>query len=126
MDENFRFIRVLDELKTTGRIKSYSQIAEILGTNRAGISDIKSCRKGLSIDILKNMKESYRDVNLEWIISGRGEMIKLQEDDTHQMTSKNIDDLITTNRDQAATIKKLADIIHRLEEQLLLHEHGKE
>lgn len=42
MDENFRFIQVLDELKEKGIITDYVQAANDLGTNKAGISDIKA------------------------------------------------------------------------------------
>jgi hypothetical protein len=41
MDENFRFIQVLDGLKEKGIITDYVQAANTLGTNKAGISDIK-------------------------------------------------------------------------------------
>ena len=45
MEENIRFIQILDELKAQGQITDYVQAASILGTNKAGISDIKSGRK---------------------------------------------------------------------------------
>ncbi|MCS2297364.1 hypothetical protein NXU91_05985 [Bacteroides ovatus] len=45
MDENFRFIQVLDELKEKGIITDYVQAANDLGTNKAGISDIKKRKK---------------------------------------------------------------------------------
>lgn len=41
MEENIRFIQILDELKAQGQITDYVQAASILGTNKAGISDIK-------------------------------------------------------------------------------------
>lgn len=34
------------------------------------------------------------------------------------LPQNNIDDLITTNKDQAATIRRLTELIHRMEEQL--------
>lgn len=73
MDENFRFIQILDELKEKGSIIDYVQVANVLGTNKAGISDIKSGRKKLSIDLLRRMKLSYPIINIEWIIMGEGE-----------------------------------------------------
>lgn len=73
MDENFRFIQILDELKEKGSITDYVQVANVLGTNKAGISDIKSGRKKLSIDLLRRMKLSYPIINIEWIIMGEGE-----------------------------------------------------
>lgn len=74
MDENLRFIQVLDDLKKQGVISDYVQASNDLGTNKASISDIKSGRKKLSIDLLRRMKSSYQQVNIEWIIMGEGDM----------------------------------------------------
>lgn len=73
MNENIRFIQVLDKLKEEGRIADYVQVSAELGTNKAGISDIKSGRKKLSIEILRRLKYSYPDINLEWVIMGKGD-----------------------------------------------------
>ena len=77
MDENFRFIQVLDELKEKGIITDYVQAANDLGTNKAGISDIKSGRKKLSIELLRRLKLSYPTTNIEWIIMGEGDAFVL-------------------------------------------------
>lgn len=75
MDENFRFISLLDEFKAQGLISSYAAVAEQLGTNKAAISDIKGGRKKLSLDLLRSLKLSYPQVNLNWVIMGEGEMM---------------------------------------------------
>lgn len=72
MGENLRFIELIDELKRRGVISDYVQIAAQLGTNKAAISDIKSGRKKLSVEIIRSMKYSYPVVNIEWIIMGEG------------------------------------------------------
>lgn len=72
MGENLRFIELIDELKRRGLISDYVQIAAQLGTNKAAISDIKSGRKKLSVEIIRSMKSSYPVVNIEWIIMGEG------------------------------------------------------
>lgn len=72
MGENLRFIELIDELKRRGVISDYVQIAARLGTNKAAISDIKSGRKKLSVEIIRSMKSSYPVVNIEWIIMGEG------------------------------------------------------
>lgn len=73
MEENIRFIQILDELKQKGEVADYVSVSTVLGTNKAGISDIKSGRKKLSIEMLRRLKSSYPNVNLEWIIMGVGE-----------------------------------------------------
>ena len=72
MDENIRFIQILDDLKRDGVIADYVEAAKMLGTNKAGISDIKSGRKKLPIEILRRMKLSYPSISVEWVITGDG------------------------------------------------------
>ena len=80
MDENFRFIQVLDGLKEKGIITDYVQVANTLGTNKAGISDIKSGRKKLSIELLRRLKLSYPNINIEWIIMGEQTIMQLKQE----------------------------------------------
>lgn len=72
MDENLRFVQILDDLKKKGVVTDYVQVANILGTNKAAISDIKGLRKKLSIELLRRLKTSYPDVSLEWVVMGSG------------------------------------------------------
>ena len=73
MGENLRFIGLIDELKRRGIVSDYVQVAAQLGTNKAAISDIKSGRKKLSVDIIRSLKISYPTISIEWIIMGEGE-----------------------------------------------------
>lgn len=73
MDYNERFFILFDILKKAGRIKSYVQLADILGTNKAGINDIKSGKKKVSLENIKSMIFSYPDIDLYWFITGKGE-----------------------------------------------------
>ena len=73
MGENLRFVQILDDLRKGGAIADYVEAASILETNKAGISDIKSGRKKLSVEILRRLKLSYPTVNIDWIIMGDGE-----------------------------------------------------
>ena len=58
MDENLRFIAIIDSLKEKGLVNDYVQIAKELDTNKAAISDIKAGRKKLSIELLRRLKKS--------------------------------------------------------------------
>lgn len=73
MGENLRFVQILDDLRKGGAIADYVEAASILETNKAGISDIKSGRKKLSVEMLRRLKLSYPSVNIDWIILGEGE-----------------------------------------------------
>ena len=72
MNENIRFIALIDTLKAQGQVSDYVRLAATLGTNKAGISDIKAGRKKISIDLLRRLKLSYPTANIEWVIMGVG------------------------------------------------------
>lgn len=73
MGENLRFVQILDDLRKGGVIADYVEAASILETNKAGISDIKSGRKKLSVEMLRRLKLSYPSANIDYIIMGEGE-----------------------------------------------------
>lgn len=116
MDENIRFIQVLDDLKKQGIVSDYVQASSDLGTNKAGISDIKSGRKKLSIDLLRRMKNSYRQVNIEWIITGEGEMYISET--SNQPLNGNTQIFIDRITIQAEEIGRLKEHIKHLEYEL--------
>ena len=108
MDENIRFVQILDLLKKKGVINDYVQAASILETNKAAISDIKARRKKLSIEILRRLKNSYPIVNLDWVIMGKGEPFVLENKETQSM---NTSDLIEKIAEQAEEIGRLKEVI---------------
>lgn len=115
MNENIRFIQVLDKLKDEGRITDYVQVSAELGTNKAGISDIKSGRKKLSIETLRRMKFSYPDINLEWIIMGEGDaFVGTIKASTHEPSET----LINKIAEQAEEIGILKERIRQMENRL--------
>lgn len=75
MEENIRFFEIVEELKSRGVLSDYIQLAEVLDTNKAGVSDLKNGRKKLSIDNIRRMKLSYPYINVEYIIMGSGNMM---------------------------------------------------
>lgn len=83
MDLTDRFFKVYDLLKKQGKIGSHVELGQVIGTNKAGVSDIKYGRKKLTIDHIKNMKISYPRVNLEWIILNEGEVFEEKEKNIH-------------------------------------------
>lgn len=75
MEENVRFFEVVEELKNRGVLSDYIQLAGVLETNKAGVSDLKNGRKKLSVDNIRRMKLSYPFINVEYIIMGSGKMV---------------------------------------------------
>ena len=107
MDENIRFISLVDTLREIGVISDYVQLASVLGTNKAGISDIKSGRKKLSLDILRRMKLSYPSINIEWVIMGEGDMFHNQQDTS--ITSGFEDKLLGIIKEKDNVIREQAE-----------------
>lgn len=115
MDENLRFIALLDELKAQGLISGYVAVAEQLGTNKAAISDIKGCRKKLSLDLLRSLKSSYPQVNLNWVILGEDSMF-VGADQAVQPSETVNKSLIEMIANKDVTIREQAEEIGRLKE----------
>ena len=119
MDENFRFIELLDTLKANGVISDYVQVSKELGTNKASISDIKSGRKKLSIDLLRRMKLSYPQTNIEWVIMGEGDMILSTSSETHQTQASGLEErLLSFIQEKDIVIREQAEEIGQLRERI--------
>lgn len=76
MNESERFIQCVEYLKENGYASSYVEIAEKLNTNKASINDIKAGRKRVSLETLGSMNKSYPIINVTWIVTGDGEMLR--------------------------------------------------
>ena len=116
MNENIRFMQVVETLKEGGVVTDYVQLACILETNKAGISDIKSGRKKLSIDILRRMKLSYPLISLDWIVLGEGEPF-IRENTNKTATNNDPSQFIDKITQQAEEIGRLKERIAQLEKE---------
>ena len=112
MGENLRFVQILDDLRKGGVIADYVEAASILETNKAGISDIKSGRKKLSVEMLRRLKLSYPSVNIDYIIMGEGEPFISDKPVTQQGETSMFLDRIA---EQAEEIGRLKARIEELE-----------
>ena len=119
IDENIRFMHLVEDLKSNGKLADYVQLANMLSTNKASISDIKSGRKKISIELLRRMKISYPEVNINWIIMGDGDMYcsnEIQEKQTTQNPTTPTDYLIDMIKEKDRIIREQAEEIGRLKE----------
>ena len=119
-DENIRFMQLVENLKIRGKVADYVQLANMLGTNKSGINDIKNCRKKISVELLQRMTSSYPDISFDWIIMGVGDMytdngqvesVPRQEDPTS--TYKFLEEMI---REKDKIIMGQCELIGRLKE----------
>lgn len=119
MNENIRFIELLDALKATGVISDYVQVSKELETNKASISDIKSGRKKLSIDLLRRMKLSYPQTNIEWVIMGEGDMFITTKPSTNAVQTTGIEErLLSLIQEKDTVIREQAEEIGQLRERI--------
>lgn len=79
MTDNERLFLFFDYLIETGKIATQVQLAEVIGTNKAGISDLKSGRKKVTIDNIRSMKKAYPELNFNWMVLEEGGML-VQDD----------------------------------------------
>lgn len=56
-----------------------SRLAEKLGVQRSGISHIMSGRNKPSYDFLIALMDSFPDINANWLLTGKGEMLSSKE-----------------------------------------------
>ncbi len=70
---NSRLQRFLDAENIT-----QSQLAETLGVAKASISHILAGRNKPGFDFIQSMAQNYPDLNLDWLIAGKGKMYKSQ------------------------------------------------
>ncbi len=70
---NNRLQRFLDAENIT-----QSQLAEKLGVAKASISHILAGRNKPGFDFIQSMAQCYPDLNLDWLIAGKGKMYKSQ------------------------------------------------
>lgn len=115
MDENLRFIAIIDSLKEKGIVSDYVQIAKELKTNKAAISDIKAGRKKLSIDLLRRLKKSYPSCSIEWVVTGEGSSFITSQPPSDTPSSQNTELFLNRIAEQAEEIGRLKARIEELE-----------
>ena len=71
-DVRYRFFKVFEHLKEINKIKSQDELSKILGTNKAGISDLKHGRKKISLENIISMINSYPEININYILFSHG------------------------------------------------------
>ncbi|RWX00955.1 S24 family peptidase [Flavobacterium cerinum] len=75
MNVKDRFFKAFEYLKEMGSVKNLQEFADIVGTNKAGMSDIKADRKKVSLENLTNLAIRFPEINISWIATGMGSMI---------------------------------------------------
>ncbi|WP_300976874.1 hypothetical protein [Flavobacterium sp.] len=72
MTDNERLFAAYDFLKEKGLVKTYIELSEALKTNKAGINDLKTGKKKVSVENFRSMIKSYPILSLHWLILEEG------------------------------------------------------
>ncbi len=67
---------------------SSSKFADMLGIQRSSVSHILSGRNKTSLDIVKKILTTFKDINSDWLLFGVGDMYKTS--DTNVTKTKNV------------------------------------
>jgi plasmid maintenance system antidote protein VapI len=108
MNDNERLFTAYDFLKKIGHIKTYTQLAEVLGTNKAGVNDLKTGKKKVSLDNIRSMIKSYPEISLDWLVMEEGNMeIKERKADHFDISTE----LLIMQKEKIEDLKReLADL----------------
>lgn len=99
MTDNERLFIVYNALKEQGLINTYVELSEALKTNKAGINDLKSGKKKVTIDNLRSMKLSYPDVSIDFLLSEEGEPLISEKASVKEVLPEETFLLKTDNKD---------------------------
>jgi plasmid maintenance system antidote protein VapI len=103
MTDNERLFIAYDFLKKKGHIKTYTQLADVLDTNKAGINDLKNGKKKVSIENIRSMIKSYPEISLNWLVLEEGEM-EIKEKNTQGFDIST--ELLVMQKEKIAELKK--------------------
>ena len=88
ISERIRIFRVYNSLKQ-------SVFAELIGVSRSTLSEVENGKnKNPSTSVIVNIVDAFNDINIEWLLIGKGEMIKADAEDTHSVNIMQIMELI--------------------------------
>jgi transcriptional regulator with XRE-family HTH domain len=77
---------------------SAAALADEIGVQRSSISHILSGRNNPSYDFIYKMIIRYDKINPEWLIAGRGEMYKKEEEDNRLSATDEINQTMNLNK----------------------------
>lgn len=64
----------IKEIMRAAKVTTDSQFAKIIGIKQAALSHILTGKNNPSLDVIMKINQAYPNVNLEWLLYGKGEM----------------------------------------------------
>ncbi|GGG81447.1 hypothetical protein GCM10007415_12620 [Parapedobacter pyrenivorans] len=107
LSHNERLFQVFEHLKSSSRIKTYISFGELIGENKAGVNDLKNDRKKVTIEHFFKLKNSYPELNTDYLIGVSDELLLPDSDGNGHYAPK----ASTPQGDQQAVIAALRETI---------------
>ena len=106
-------VNILDFTNRLKKILNYHQLtaslfADKIGVQRSSISHILSCRNKPSLDFILKVTNTFTDVDIYWLLNGKGEFPK-EQGPTNKVFSSNESSIVETSNSKSS--KKMNRIV---------------
>lgn len=71
-----RFLQLVTYVTTNNIVKNKKELAKLIGVSSSSLTEIFSGRSNVGIKVIQNTVTSFDMINVEWLITGRGDMLK--------------------------------------------------
>lgn len=100
-----RYLLLINELIADGRVSSRKDFAQEIGVSTSSITEITQGRTNVGLSLLQKTVLKFSDVNLDWLITGLGEIFKTKYVENVINENDNINDNINdTERNVQETL----------------------
>lgn len=108
---NRRLKEIADELKSQRKVYTYADLARILDIPRGDFSQMMSGKRKVSKRCVSSLIAQFPEISEEWLLTGKGEMLKSQTSTTGNGSVSITGEEITDNNIQVNTDETIAKLI---------------
>jgi hypothetical protein len=101
MFENDRFVEFLNYLISTKKVRNQQEFVEEINSDKSTVSLIKNKKIGIPNDLFTKIQKAYPELNLDWLTTGEGEMLKSDV----QINDASDSEFLHSNVQQGSNIK---------------------
>ena len=85
-----RFLLLIRELTDTGQVSDGKDFANKVGVSPSAITEINKGRTNVGLSVIQKTVSTYPHINLEWLITGEGEIFKTKTPKNVTIENSNI------------------------------------
>ena len=71
INERITLIRSVKDMKQ-------KEFSELINVPRSSLSEIESGKRSASVDVIVGISTHFKDIDVNWLLTGEGEMYRLQ------------------------------------------------